>query len=87
MKKVNKFCLTMNGLRDAAVATRSIKNEYSNLVQVDYNVWTGDIRCTYISRSGKTKEAAWTWRMIALYNEPKTMQQIAVDIYRKVVGK
>lgn len=87
MKKVNKFCLTMNGLREAAASTHSITNAYSNLVQVDYNVWTGDIRITYISRGGPTREAVGSWRMIKIYGESKTMQDIAVDIYRKVVGK
>lgn len=87
MKKVNKFCLTMNGLREAAVATHSIKNVYSNLVQVDYNIWTGDIRATYISRGGGAREAVGSWRMIKIYGESKTMQDIAIDIYRNVVGK
>lgn len=87
MASLNTFCLKMHGIQGVAQKMGVLDGSGYKLVQVNYNVWTGQIEAKSVIMREGLWETVYPWVRIGAYHERKTMQEIALDVYEKVLGE
>lgn len=87
MASLNTFCLKIKGIQGVSKQTKELGRVGSKKLQVNYNVWTGQIEGKSIITGDGLWETDYPWIRIGIYQDLKTMQEIAIDVYEKVLGE